>query len=74
MNENEINYKCVLKFYNIEHIPKEIENDSVFFYLCFYEYYELVDLYLKPKEINLKDKNNVFDLFFFHDVSKKNFE
>ena len=74
LNENEINYKCVLKFYNIEHIPKEIENDSVFFYLCFYEYYELVDLYLKPKEINLKDKNNVFDLFFFHDVSKKNFE
>lgn len=48
------NYKCICKYYNYNYIPNEFTNNDIFYYLCYYNYYELVDLYIKQKQKLLK--------------------
>ena len=41
---------------NFKEIPSEICDQFLFFYLCFYGYSELVNLYMKPKINKMKEK------------------
>ena len=70
LNENEIDYKYEFKFFNYELIPSELRSNSTFYYLCSYDYQEMIKLYLKQNETNLNENNNkvlyidIFDVQF----------
>ena len=56
-NGNGINYyKCSVEFHNYYFFPENIEYKYMFFYLCGYDYYILVDLYLKNQNIDINEK------------------
>lgn len=57
------NYKCICKYYNYNYIPNEFTNNDIFYYLCYYNYYELVDLYIKQKQKLLKLKKTQISNF-----------
>ena len=58
-------------YYNFELLPDELDNEFTFFYLCKYDYYELVKLFIENKEIDLKKTIEIISklineiLFFF---------
>lgn len=60
-NEKEkIDYKPIFKYYNINQIPNEFGDSINFYYLCKYNYSKLVELYIKPRQISMKDDAKVF--------------
>ena len=42
-----------IKYYNFKFFPNEIDNEVVFYYLCKYDHYQLVDLLLKNSKIDV---------------------
>lgn len=42
-----------IKYYNFKLFPNEIDNEVVFYYLCKYDHYQLVDLLLKKSKIDV---------------------
>ena len=59
-NDDEIDFKPVFKYYNINQIPYELGNNINFYYLCKYNYSKLVELYIRQKQIILQDEAKVF--------------
>ena len=57
-------FKKITSSFNFSEMPSEINNQFLFFYLCFYGYSYLVDLYIKPK-IN-KAKEQIIQKYEFH--------
>ena len=55
-----------LKYYNFEYIQKEYINEKSFNYLCQYDYYSLVDLFLKNKKIDINKKTIPSQIFKIH--------
>ena len=56
LNANESYYKFIFKYYNYEMISDEIRNNSFFYFMSFYNYSELVNLYIKPKQNEVIEK------------------
>lgn len=62
-NENSINVSVTsLKYHNYFYFPSNLCNENVFYYLCKYNYINLVKLLLQTKKININCKNN--DVFY----------
>ena len=55
MNENSYLYASI-KYYNFEYFPKSLNDNFLFYYLCEYDYYFLVEMILKTGEININYK------------------
>lgn len=53
MNEEKIDYKNCFKYCNFRLIPDELKNNSIFYYLCHYNYSKLVELYLEERQENI---------------------
>ena len=60
-------FDTIFGSFNFREIPIEINNQFIFFYLCFYGYSELVDLYIKPK-INKTNEGNIQKVLFHYKI------
>ena len=43
----------IFKYFNYNSFPTEIEDQTLFYYLCTYDYASFVDLFLKKKEVDI---------------------
>lgn len=57
MTSKEIFFHTVLVFYNFTFLPKQVENKYLFNYMCQYDYYELVKLFLVYIKYKINEKN-----------------
>lgn len=56
-----INSKIIFHSLNFNYIPNDLNNNEIFYYLCRYDYTELLNLYLKPKLECLNSTNIDFE-------------
>lgn len=68
---NKIIYKNSLKYYNYRQIPN-LNDSSLFFDLALYDYTELIDLYLKPKQAELDINENTLNNDEIHKAANEN--
>lgn len=53
-----------LKFYNFNYIEKELIDKSIFYNLCEYGYFPLVEILLKSTKVDVNSKTIFFGIFF----------
>ena len=66
-NESFYNNKSIYQFYNIQYLPNEINDNMIFYYLCRYDYFNLIELYLESVKKN--KYNSIQEAACVNDVS-----
>ena len=62
-------YSYCFHYYNFSYFPSEIEHKIIFYYACEYDYFNIVEYFLKTKQIDLKAKiiiRNIFNDIFYN--------
>ena len=62
-NENICSY-C-FHYYNFAFYPTEIDDDFIFYYACEYDYFEIVEFYLKEKKMDINAKVIQITMFLY---------
>ena len=66
---DEINYKFIFRSFNYQQIPYEFKcNKSIFYFMCRYNYSELIKLYIEPKKRIIKEQMKIL-LLYYYDIS-----
>ncbi|KAK8839459.1 hypothetical protein M9Y10_031814 [Tritrichomonas musculus] len=60
---NERLFSSVFQYHNYAYLPYRFSNDYEFYYLCFYKFFTLVDLYMKTKEKDIELQIIIFFVF-----------
>ena len=65
INENLVGY--TFHYHNYAFFPNDFNHDFIFFYLCEFGYFTLVEFLLQTKKININAKidRGIFNIFFF---------
>lgn len=75
LNDKNENFRFIsFRYYNYCYFPSYFYDYMFIYNLCRYDYFTLVDIYLKTKKLNINERiiSKKKKIFFFNEIQKKN--